>query len=94
MLLGKKGTFIFCGLMYGLALLILFIYYQSTQQLFSFLVLQAFFIPVLLFFVKWVLKVWRNETAADFKHTMRMNWIASTCTSLAFLTIIIIQQLG
>lgn len=94
MLLGRKGTFIFCGFMYAVALLILLNYYQLTEQLISFLVIQVFFIPVIAFFLSWVFRVWRNEKLADFKHTMRMNWIASTCTSLAFLTIIILQQLG
>lgn len=94
MLLGKKGTFIFCGVMYAIALVILWHYYQVTGQMLSFFTLIIFFIPVLVFFSKWVLKVWRNEKMADFKHTMQMNWLASTCTSLAFITIIILHQFG
>ena len=94
MLLGKKGTFIFCCIMYALAFLVLFFYYTKLQQLSSFVVLQIFFIPVLVFFVRWVLKVWRNEQLADFKHTMQMNWLASTCTSLAFITLLILHYIG
>lgn len=94
MLLGKKGTFIFCGIMYAVALSILFFYYNKLQQFSSFIVLQIFFIPVLVFFMRWVFKVWRNEEFADFKHTMQMNWLASSCTSLAFITLLILHQLG
>lgn len=94
MMLGKRGTFIFCAIMYSVALGILFDYYRIKQQLVSFLVIQIFFIPVLVFFLSWTFKVWRNDTAADFKNTMRMNWLASTCTSLAFIIIIILNHIG
>jgi 1,4-dihydroxy-2-naphthoate octaprenyltransferase len=94
MLLGKRGTFIFCSIMYAIALAILFIYFRERQQLLSFVVLQLFFIPVLVFFIGWLLKVWKNEQLANFKNTMKMNWLASTCTSLAFITLLIIHQFG
>jgi 1,4-dihydroxy-2-naphthoate octaprenyltransferase len=92
--LGKRGTFIFCALMYLAAFSLLFFYYKGQQQFGSFLVLQLFFIPVLVYFIGWVIKVWHNSDAADFRHTMQMNWLASTCTSLAFITLFIIQQIG
>ncbi len=94
MLLGKKGTFIFCGVMYAIAFALLFFYYSTLQQIGSFVVLQLFFIPVLIYFFNWVIKVWRNEEKADFKHTMQMNWLASSCTSLAFITLLILHQIG
>jgi len=94
MLLGKRGTFVFCALMYSVAFSLLFFYYFDQQQTTSFLVLQLFFIPVIIFFVRWMLNVWRNDSQANFKHTMQMNWLASTCTSLAFITLIILQQIG
>jgi 1,4-dihydroxy-2-naphthoate octaprenyltransferase len=94
MLFGKKGTFIFCALMYMVALGILFFYYNKSGQIRSFLLLQIFFIPVLVYFIRWFLKVLKNETLADFKHTMQMNWLASTCTSLAFITLIFLHNIG
>jgi 1,4-dihydroxy-2-naphthoate octaprenyltransferase len=94
MKLGKKGTFIFCATMYIIALLILWSYYNNHELYRPFVVLLIFFIPVILFFSKWFLKVLKDESAADFKHTMQMNWLASTCTSLAFITIILLQQFG
>lgn len=94
MLLGKRGTFIFCAGMYAIALGILFYYYMHIKQMISFLVLQIFFIPILVFFIRWFLKVWRDEDQANFAYTMQMNWLASTCTSLAFITLIILHQFG
>jgi len=94
MLLGKRGTFIFCGIMYTIAFSLLFLYYQQHNDVKSFIILQIFFIPVIVYFLRWLVQVWKNEAAADFKNTMRMNIIASTCTNLAFITLIIIKQLG
>lgn len=91
MLLGKRGTFIFCAGMYAVAFSILFIYYNIQKQIGSFLVLQIFFVPVIIYFLRWLLQVWKDETYADFKHTMRMNWLAGTCTNLAFITLIILK---
>jgi 1,4-dihydroxy-2-naphthoate octaprenyltransferase len=91
MLLGKRGTFIFCAVMYMVALSILFFYFQQRNQLQSFGVIQIFFVPVLVYFVWWFLQVLKHERLADFKHTMQINWLASTCTSLAFITLILLK---
>lgn len=94
MQMGKRGTFIFCSLMYTVALSILWLYYKSHELYKPFIVLIIFFCPVIVYFVQWFLKVLKNESIADFKHTMQMNWLASTCTSLAFITIILLQTFG
>jgi len=94
MLLSKKGTFIFCSIMYTVALSLLLSYYVSIHKMNLFLILQLFFLPVLYFFLRWAWKVWQNEAMANFTYTMQMNWLASTCTSTAFITILILQQLG
>ena len=91
MLLGKRGTFIFCAIMYAVAFSLLFVYYNLQRQLGSFFVLQVFFVPVIVYFMWWLLKVWKDGSFADFKHTMRMNWLAGTCTNLAFITLIILK---
>lgn len=94
MLLGKKGTFVFCAIMYTVALTILFFYYKQQDKLQWFGIIQIFFIPVLAYFGWWFTKVLKQESLADFKHTMQINWLASTCTSLAFITLILLQQVG
>ena len=94
MLLGKRGTFIFCAIMYSIAIIILWLHYSVHQQYRYFIVLLIFFLPVVVYFSRWFLQVLKNENAADFHHTMTINWLASTCTSLAFVTIILIQHFG
>jgi len=93
-LLGKRGTFIFCGILYLLAFICLFFYFQSKGMLPNFWVIQLFFIPVVLNFLHWMLAVWKNPAKADFKNTMRMVWIASTFTNLAFITLLIMNHFG
>lgn len=93
-LLGKRGTFIFCGILYLLAFICLFLYFRSQMMLDHFLVIQLFFIPVVLYFLKWMLAVWDDPQKADFKNTMRMIWLASTCTNVAFITLLILNHFG
>ncbi|MBV9962588.1 MAG: UbiA prenyltransferase family protein, partial [Parafilimonas sp.] len=85
-MLGKKGTFIFCAVIYAIAFGLLCVYFMSVNELYRFGILLLFFIPVLIYFTVWFLQVNKNATYADFKHTMRMNKIASVCTNLAFIT--------
>lgn len=92
-MLGKKGTFIFCSLVYALAFALLFIHFFSINKLFLFYILLIFFIPVFIYFTVWFLQVNKDEANADFKHTMRMNKLASTCTNLAFITLLILNHI-
>lgn len=91
MVLGIRGTFIFTAVIYVMAFVTLFFYFQHQKHLIQFMVLQFFFIPVVFYFLKWMLQVWKDENQANHTQTMRMNWIASTCTNLAFITLLIIH---
>lgn len=94
MLLGKRGTFAFCAVMYSVALALLWSYYAGHELYVPFIVLLIFFLPVVVYFTNWFLQVRRDPATADFKHTMQLNWLASTCTSLAFITIIALKKFG
>ncbi len=87
--LGYRGTFIFCALLYGLAMATLFVYFSEKGELIKFFVFTALLSPVLFFFTKWAYAVWHDISAADFNNTMKMNVIASTCTNIAFLVLLI-----
>lgn len=91
-LLGYKGTFIFCTAVYSLAMLMLGYTFLSSLMFTQFLVFIFFFTPILSYFLWWASKVWKDAGAADFKHTMRMNVIASACTNLGFLTVLILNH--
>jgi len=92
-ILGKRGTFIFCGLMFGIANVLLYFYFGSKQKTEQFILFQVFLLPVIVFFIKWFIKVIRDDKQASFKNTMRMNLLASTCMNLFFITLLILNTI-
>ncbi len=89
--LGYKGTFAFTGLMFVLCTVCYYLYFKSINQLNLFFYLQLFFAPVVIYFLSWCYKVIKDRSAANFRNTMRMNMIASTCTSACFIFFIILK---
>lgn len=87
MLLGYKGTFVFCALMFGCANGILWMYFNKLEHTSSFFVLQFFLIPVIAFFLKWMLQVFKDTANATFESTMRMNMIASLMMNACFVVL-------
>lgn len=83
--LGYRGTFIFCGVMYTLAMGLMGYYFWTLNKMRDFFIVATLLMPVALYFVTWARKVWRDEQQANFNNTMRMNIVASLCTSIAFL---------
>ena len=88
-LLGYRGTFIFCGIVYTLAMALLCLYYAGKGNMNYFAMFITLMLPVPIFFLKWAVTVWKNNTAANFNNTMKMNVIASISTNIAFLSILI-----
>jgi 1,4-dihydroxy-2-naphthoate octaprenyltransferase len=87
-LLGYRGTFIFTAIVYMLAMGTLFYYFSSHSEENKFFIIATAMLPILVYFFKWAMEVWKDSRAADYRHTMRMNIIASVCTNLAFLIIL------
>jgi 1,4-dihydroxy-2-naphthoate polyprenyltransferase len=88
-LLGKRGTFLFsAGLFLG-AGACLFVLFRSRNELAHFYLFMAITLPVVLFFCYWMMQVWRNESAADFKNSLRMNVVSTLCTLVFFSTLLI-----
>jgi 1,4-dihydroxy-2-naphthoate polyprenyltransferase len=86
--LGYRGTFVFCAIVYLFAWLFMaqfFIHIQETDKLW---VVSILFLPVIVYFTSWFLRVRRDTRAANFKNTMRMNWIAAACTNTAFIILL------
>lgn len=90
--LGYKGTFIYCGLLYGVAFSLLAWYFFTGLQATSFYVLSIVMLPVLVYFFWWASKVWKNAEEANFSHTMRMNLVAAVCSNAAFIIILLMKQ--
>src|SRR5688572_5282863 len=87
--LGYTGTFIFCSFVYVLAWLFMAQFFISNQQGYQLLMVGIFFIPVIVYFIRWFLMVRKNVQQANFKNTMKMNWLAATCTNISFLILLI-----
>jgi 1,4-dihydroxy-2-naphthoate octaprenyltransferase len=58
---------------------------QEIRPLLIFLVATG---PVVVLFSRWAWRVWQDEAAADFEHTMRMNQVSSLCMSAAFIAML------
>jgi 1,4-dihydroxy-2-naphthoate octaprenyltransferase len=91
MVLGLRGSFIFSGVLYGLAFLVLSHYlYFTYLELKEFLILATCMLPVIVYFFIWAVRVWRDPSQANFANTMRMNLLASVCTNAGFIAVLIV----
>ncbi len=86
--LGYTGTFIFCAIVYGLAWFFMAQFFISKGEENKLLVVSIFFVPIIVYFIQWFFKVKKDVAAANFKNTMRMNWLAAICTNTAFLILL------
>ena len=86
--LGYRGTFIFAGIMFGIATLFYYLHFRETDinAFYLFTVVQ---IPIIVYFVYWGSKVWKDTKYADYKHTMYMNVIAAVILNLFFLYLVV-----
>lgn len=92
--LGVKGTFVFCGIVLFVALLLLTLYLTGEGQWRSVVVYGIAMLPVGVYFTSWFLQVGKNPDKANFKNLMKMNYVASVCSSIAFISILIINKTG
>ncbi|RYE11081.1 MAG: prenyltransferase, partial [Sphingobacteriales bacterium] len=86
--LGYRGTFIFCAIVYALAFAFMAQFFISTNQVSKLWVVSSFFVPVVVYFIRWFVLVIKNEAEANFKNTMKMTWLAATCTNIAFIILL------
>ena len=89
--LGYTGTFIFTGIIYMFAFCMLGLQFFVNLEWTRFFILQTFMFPVLIYFFIWFRKVVKDKKEANFKNTMRMNFLASVCTNLGFITLLILH---
>jgi 1,4-dihydroxy-2-naphthoate octaprenyltransferase len=90
-MLGVKGTFIFCMIIYLGAFFCLAYNFISVLEEREFFVLATCMLPIIVYFLIWAAKTWKNVKAANFENTMKMNIIASSCTNLGFIVVLMIK---
>lgn len=86
--LGYRGTFIFAGVMFGIATLFYYLHFKEID-LNSFYLFTIIQIPIIGYFVYWGSKVWKDTKYADYKHTMYMNVIAAAVLNLFFFYLVV-----
>jgi len=90
-LLGIRGTFRFCGIMNVVAFLVLAFFFVLSLEIKEFALLTTCMLPILVYYMIWAYQVWQNPARADFKHTMQMNTIASSCMSVGFILVFLMN---
>jgi len=85
LMLGIKGTFYFVGGVFGIVTLGFVWYFHSYfETKYSIIFLVALF-PVVVYFLFWFGQILRDESKADHRHTMLLNFISATCLNIFFI---------
>jgi 1,4-dihydroxy-2-naphthoate octaprenyltransferase len=93
MLVGKKGTFIFCSILFFLATFSLFLLYNQSTDYSAFWLFILCMTPMVWFFVRWMQRVWKDGEQANFRSSLMMNVLAAICTTVCFSILIIKNNL-
>lgn len=83
--LGILGTFYFVASVFTVAIggfLLYFKFAFDEKYAWAFLVV---LVPVLAYFFYWLLLVLKDKSNANYKHTMRLNFISATCLNAFFI---------
>lgn len=85
MTLGIRGTFIFVQVLFAVAAVCFVLYFNHFHTIemgYYFLLALG---PVVLFFMVWFFKVWKDASQANFTYTMWLNFISSLCLNGFFI---------
>lgn len=86
--LGYTGTFIFSGLLYTLATILMFGYFYLKHQYIATVLFILMIIPVVYKLSIWFARVKKDNRNANFENTMAINSLASVTMNLYFLVLI------
>ncbi len=87
--LGIRGTFYFAASFFTLAIFGFIFYFNSKFGQHYVFVFMIALLPVLLYFFYWFMRILKDETKADYSHTMWLNFISATCLNAFFLYLFI-----
>ncbi len=88
--LGRRGTFVFSGALFGAATLCMYLILKKEANYFFFFLLCMF--PVVVVFFIWMRAVWEAGSTADFKNSLRMNLVSTLCMLIYFSTLIYLKH--
>jgi len=79
---------VFCAIIYALAWVFMAQFFIRMDETAKLLVVSIFFLPIIVYFIQWFWKVRKDVLEANFKNTMKMNWLAAICTNIAFIILL------
>lgn len=92
-LLGIKGTFIWTALIFTIGIAGFYFFLVSFYSIKLFFLLLVLLAPTLIFFLTWFYKVLKDEKAADFDSTMKLNMLSSTGFIAFFIALAVLKYL-
>jgi 1,4-dihydroxy-2-naphthoate octaprenyltransferase len=87
--LGYTGTFVFSAILFTIATIFLFYYFNVKHQQIALVIFLFLMLPVIAKLSVWFNKVRKDTTHANFENTMSMNLLTSTCMNSFFLVLIL-----
>jgi 1,4-dihydroxy-2-naphthoate octaprenyltransferase len=84
-LLGVRGTFLFVGAVFVLVTIAFFLYFRYFYRIEYGYVFLLALLPVVLFFLIWFIRVFRDESEANYTQTMWLTALSATCLNVFFI---------
>jgi len=87
--LGYIGTFLFSSILFSIATIFLFYYFNLKHQIIALALFLLLMLPVVIKLGIWFNKVRKDTVNANFENTMAMNLLTSTCMNMYFILLIL-----
>jgi len=87
--LGYTGTFLFSAILFALATIFLYYYFDLKRQQVALVLFLLIMLPVITKLLTWFYRVRKDTKHANFENTMAMNLLTSTCMNLYFIVLIL-----
>jgi 1,4-dihydroxy-2-naphthoate polyprenyltransferase len=91
MLLGTKGTFIFSGLMFFIAVVFIFLSFNVPTRNQNFWLYNFIMLPATTYFFWWAFRSFQNKSNVNFKNTMTMLVLSSFLSNIYFSILLILN---
>jgi len=90
--LGLRGSFLFSMANFLAATVLLYVHFMEANRLGRFYLFLLIMLPVVLFFLYWMQRVWRDPGEGSFRNSLRMNIVSTLCTTAFFITLILLRH--
>ena len=90
-LFGVRGTFLLSAILFLTAGICMYNFYFLNGNKMAFVYFFGCLVPVLIYFLYWSYLVFKNSINANYKHSMRMNFISGSCLLFYFVVMSLIK---